>query len=656
MDPFSIAIIVTCLSVGCVLVYLFKFDFDRRQQQQSLNSNKLMQSKKVNNKVAKVHQQHNSSLKSPIVKKQVPLVEIALTETNTQLDTNSNVIAKHTSNKPQQQLSSSQPVKVTTSSNNSTTKAQQAAKVVKKKENISLTNGTTKKENSIMVFEDDPEFAKDEVDSSILMGVFNPSAHCTKSQTKTTKKTGNLSEFKQSKKNIAQANNYNSSILTEHYPLNANNSTSYSSEQLFNIISSTRLSKDEVELAVEALLNKLESVESNWKQPKSDPIQRLKNQVRDLESALLMETHNHEQTKARISELKSQVQNEKSATASAKDELMKLRKELNLSNLTLEQARSDLSRQQLIQKQIKEETGKVINNLEQDKSQLQALLSNSSVKDDLELAKLRQEYDEKLDRLQTYKLSNQAMSEKIQELENKLHNTEIQFDNLRSNKQQENYEACAKINELEADRSALDKALKHHMSKLKEVSESNILLEESVGKLQLINENQEDMLKRLQDNRQMNEASMKRTLAEMEKELKELQTRLSANSINQDERLRKEMSHVERELSNADQREQKLVSEMKELREGLGALLPNYIKNVDLQLHGDDWVRQYINAVKQLAITVEELKSVSNNNNTDDSVMESPEIRKSADKSTLTLQTNGRVGSPVSNGRASKGK
>lgn len=146
----------------------------------------------------------------------------------------------------------------------------------------------------------------------------------------------------------------------------------------------------------------------------------------------------------------------------------------------------------------------------------------------------------------------------------------------------------------------------------------------------------------------------------MEQELRELQEKLSAKSATSDERLRKEINQFERELNDAGQREQKLASEVRQLREGLSELFPDL--RPDEQNNADDWVHKYLLALKQLAQTVDDLRRVNDNNNNImhnnnvDRPCESPSKRSVVDKSTLTLQTNGissRVGSPTSNGRSS---
>lgn len=638
MDSISVAIIVTVLSLGSVLVYLFQSDFERRQrsklQQSGSSSSRRANSKQLDGKlqVSKLASAGSKQVPSDTAQADPQL-------STTTVTTNSN------SNNTNQTFGNSKG-HTNLSENNAkgnTKGPQTATKVAKNKRDNNQTatiDVASVKTNPVVDETRGMDPSMDELDSSILMSVFSQPHSKLAKQVASNKKSHSPppppSEKKQSRK-----------ALSSQKP-------DYSPQQLLSMIAASTLSKDEVELAIEMLLNKVESGESDWKQPKSDPLRRLKNQLRDNELALQAEQQNHDYTRAHLTELKGQLQGEKLLNNSMKEELSAFKKEFNFVKLALEQARDDLSKQQLLRKKLNEDSVQIVQKLEQEKTQLQTLMANSSSVNENENCKLREELNEKMGQLRNYELSNHAMAEKTQKLENKLCKLELQLEQLRSSKQHDDYEACAKINELESDRSHLDKTVKDHVARLREVCETNNLLEKSVKELQLINSRQEDMLKRLRDERHVNEASMKRTLCEMEHELKELQTKLSANSASQDERLRKEMSQAERNLSDADEREQRLHAELKELRDGLSALLPIEIKPNQVDKSNgrpENWVQQYLAAFKQLSKTVEEMKESNNNH-------DSP-IKSTIDKSTSTLHTNGnssRQGSPTSNGRSSRGK
>lgn len=660
MDAISIAVAVTILSVGLTLVYLFKSDYESRQKKInniSSNNNHNDTNRKVNNK-------KDAKLVSPnpgiiLATKQVPLAAVIQHpppapqhHTSSATSINNNCISnnKHTQSVKN---NSNQLSKETTRSNqqhHTKTKIHSASNGNRKTEILQSIDLLDSQSTNDGVRGTDPSI--DELDTSVILGMLaNPLNIKLQATNKVVKKTA---------PSIQNQTNYSfnhppSLINEKKLPSSRNRkqNSDYSTEQLFNIIAASNLSKDEVELAVETLLNKIESGESDWKQPKGDPLQRLKNQLRESESALSVEIQNHEQTRARLQELKLQLQGEKSSNSQVREELMKLRQEFGVVSLGLEQTRGDLSKQQILNKKLNEESSQVVAKLEQEKAHLQNLLTNNSGKDS-ELSKVRNQLEEKNGQLKRFELSNQALGEKLHELESKLRNNEAQLEKLRSSKQHDDYEFGAKISELESDRKQLEKALKDHVARLKEASETNHMLEKSIKELQIVSNNQEELLKRSRDERHINETSMKRTLYEMEQELKELQAKLTSNSASNDERLRQKVSQVELELSEADQREQKLMSDFKELRAGLSTLLPNYIDTSKLQVQGEDWVHHYLDALKQLAKTVDELREVNNNNS-----LPSTPTKKSVDKSTLTIRTNGassRVNSPTNNGRASKGK
>lgn len=626
------AIIVTVLSVGSVLVYLFQSDYERRQRSKLQLAGGTF--KKANNKQLDGKLQVSKPIS--VGSKQVP-TEIAQATTQTFTTNNSN------SNNANQALGNSRghimSENVIQNAKNSSKPQQTTTKVAKNKINSAEQSAPTKTTTNGVDETRGTDPSLDELDSSVLLSVFGQSQNKHVASKQSIKKTHSSPPPPEKKASRKVSNSHKAD---------------YSPEQLLTIIAASTLSKDEVELAIEMLLNKVESGESNWKQPKSDPLRRLKSQLRDSELALQTETQNHDYTRAHLNELKSQLQNERSTNGAMKEELSGLKKEFAFINMALEQSRDELTKQQTLRKKLNDDRAQVVQKLEQEKAQLQNMLANSNV-NETEICKLRDEVNEKMGQVQHYELSNHAMAEQIQKLESKLCKAELQLDQLRSSKQHDDYEACAKITELESDRSRLDKNVRDHVARLREVCETNNLLEKSVKELQLINNRQEDMLKRLRDERHVNEASMKRTLCEMEHELKELQTKLSANSASHDERLRKEINQAERELSDADEREQRLQAEMKELREGLSALLPAEVKQANqldvLNGRSGNWIQQYLAAFKQLSKTVEELKESNNN-------LDSPS-KSTIDKSTSTVLTNGnisRVGSPTSNGRSSRGK
>lgn len=438
----------------------------------------------------------------------------------------------------------------------------------------------------------------------------------------------------------------------------------YSSEQLFKMLAASCLSKEEVEMAVEMLLNKLESGEAQWNQPKNDPLMKLKNQLRESEAALVTESHNHDQARARLAELKQQLQSEKTLKAQAAEELAGLKRELGEVSASLEKARAEVLNQRSSQHRAEEEKLKLISKLEQENSHLQALMANNSNGD--ELQRLSHELDEKLDRLHRSERANEGLCKKNQELETRLRNAETQLNEMEAKKRSGDYEACTRIAELESDRVALEKALKNHMARLNEVLAANSILEKSLNDAHVLNSQQDDMIKRLHEERHINEKSLQRALCEMETELRTLHEQLSNKSAISEERHRKQLDQFEKELIDAGQREQKLNGKMRQLRDGLSELFPDLNANV-VQTSPDDWVHQYLVALKRLTITVDELRRTNNgnslnqgnDNDSEHSNRSTPSKRSGIDKSTLTSNANGkssRVGSPTSNGRSSRGE
>jgi hypothetical protein len=497
------------------------------------------------------------------------------------------------------------------------------------------------------------EPSADELDSSVLLEVFNP----TKAGMNAAMKRKQTTTQRQPKNNAGPRKRHSSD----------GNHPTYSSEQLFKMIAASSLSSDEVEMAVETLLNKLESGETDWQKPKSDPLHRLKNQLRDSETALSTEIQNHEQTRARIAELKAQLQNERSTRNSTGEELTKIKKDLITINSALERAHNELSKQRMLHEKACDESSKIISKLEEDNVRLQNLLAGSNVYHD-ELSKLRHEFNENVEQLQRYETANESLRKRIHELESNLRAADVHLGRMREEKQQDDYEACAKISKLESDRGALEKALKDNIIRLNEVLETKKLLEKSLNEAQISCAHKEEVIKRLNEEKHNNETSMKRALFEMEQELRMLHERLSSKMATDDERFRQELNQFERELTDAGQREQKLKLKMKQLREGLSELFPDLMNNSNNnseQTNSDDWVHHYLNALKQLTATVDELRRSKGNeqrqskecaDDDEQSSLNSPSKRSV--KSSL-LYTNGkssRVGSPTSNGRSSRGE
>lgn len=643
MDPLSIGIIVTVLSLGTVLLYLFNVDFAKRRGRKTLHGSdgNMVTSKKSKGKnnpttqsQAAVKQQQQNGIGSPNSKRSPPLVAVASNNSgrSSAKSCPSSEENKHGQNIPD--LIAGHEPKI----QNGQTRQQQISnsnKNVKKRD--------TKQANFVEVSQFEP--SPDELDSSIAMGVFNQSSSGAK-QTRSNKSVSKRQSIPFNEESF------------EGYPDRGGGSASpsYCPEQLFTMIAASNLSRDEVEIAVEMLLNKIDSGDSDWKKPKSDPVERLKNQLRESENVLAIEIQNHEQTRARLAELKNQLQIERQSLNKSEEEMMKLKKELGVANLALEQSRVDLSRLQLVLKQRSEENSRVISRLEQEKMQMQALLTeDTTTNGDQEV--LRAKLDEKLVQLQRYELSQQKMSERMAELESKLRVADHLVDELRASKQHDDYEASAKISELKSDRIQLDKGLKDQVTRFKEVSEANSLLSRTINELKSINSRQDEMLKQMTDERQIHELSMKRTLQEMELELKELQRKLNANTVpsRQDEKVLLRDGIANHDQMGVD-REQKLISEMNQLREGLANLFPDAVKpSSDTDgAATNSWVRSYVVALKQLSKTLDELKEPNNNVKSESPT--SPKKPLTTNNRTTLTTPRKKTPSQVNNGRSSRGK
>jgi len=450
----------------------------------------------------------------------------------------------------------------------------------------------------------------DELDSSISIGVFNPKSN----QTQPKQRGPSM------KKNERKRHN---SDRTDH--------SIYSSERLFSMIAASSLSKDEIEIAIETLLDKQESGESDWRQAKGDPLHKLRSQLHDVETALVSETKKHEQTRSRLNELNLELQAERTSRQSIHEESSKLKLELASANLALEETADNLRRQCSIRDEMKEEHRQMVETLERENANLKSLLAGQTEREE-NLSSLQRELEERRSLVQQYELSNANLSNRLQDLEAKLSATEIQLDIHRSNRQQEEYETCARINELESDRMALERALKDQAARFKEVSEAKNLMENRLKELQIVNCKQDDMLKRLQDEREVKELSMSRTLCEMEAELRELHGKLSAKVASNDESLRQELIHFEHELSNAGQRERNLTARIEQLKDGLAELFPE-LRSSESNGRQEDWIHKYLAALKLLGATVEELRRRAHQGGADNSTFRDGER---SDKSTLT--------------------
>lgn len=620
MDLLTVIIIVATLLLGAVLLFAINVDFAKNKKATKVNGasgSPIVKKMKNKNSHSQSGKQSTSCIGSPLLKKSAM--------NNNSSDT------KHTRIPEEKKADQNIPDLLVGQETKVNLKQQLAAtgKAARGKKE-------PKQAKSNEVLEFGP--SSDELDTSVAMEIFNHNcAKQTRGSKLASSKQSISFEDTESFENL-------SGTLRPTTP-------SYSSEQLFAMIAASNLSKDEIECTIEMLLEKINSDDhSDWKKPKNDPIERLKNQLRDNENILSVEIQNHEQTRARLVELKSQLQIERQSLTKNDEELAKLRKELSIADLALEQLRADLSRMQSVLKQRDEESSKIISRVEQEKMQLQNILANDSSRTG-DFESLRAKYDEKCLHLKQYELSQQKFNERIADLESKLLVSEHLIDELRATKQHDDYEASAKISELKSDRMQLDKALKDQTVRLKEESETNLCLCKTVNELRLTNRKQDVMLKQMTDERQIHEASMKRTLQEMELELKELQQKLNANASmsQQDEsRARRDDSA----MSIGGEQEQKLISEMNQLRDGLAALFPDAVKPTpDSKANGTDWVAGYLVALKQLSKTLDELKESNNNNN-----CESTSPKKSmTDKATLTpRKKRENSSSPNSNGRSSR--
>lgn len=604
MDSISIVIIVTVLSLGSALVYIFKSDFEKRKR--SLLSHHSNSNKTAIVNQSRKHPQHSKLQQARLQSNQKPAT----------LPSKQQNVPHH-----QQQPDSTKSASISGK--------QPASQKPRKASTSSL--ASQQQQPEVRPSPSDSarglEPSMDELDSSILLEVFDPTQNIDRAaaeQQQSAKHQENLvlaTQQQQHSKSTKNRSAKKNSIIARADLLNDTND--YSSDQLFKIIAACNLSKEEIELAVETLLNKIELGETTasstatnattttndagsdgWKQPKNDPLQRLRNQLKDTETALSIEIQNHELTRARLCELKNALQLEKSSSGSNKEELSKLKKELDIVNVALEQSRLDLTKQQaIIQKQLKEENIKLLNKLDQQQLQVQNFINQLAGKDN-ELLGLKRDLDEKCKLLSLAEDKTGQLEKLAKELELKLSQQENHVGQLKKLKQQEEYELLTKLNDVESDKLRLEKILKDRVENLNETLATNNLLEKSVKELQLINARQEDMLTRLRDERHLDEESMKRTLTEMDSELKELQNKLllKGESKQQDQQMN----------GNGDRQKDRLMLELRQLREGLASLIPELKDKVELSLADDgssDWVQQYLSAIKQLGKTVDELKS-----------------------------------------------
>lgn len=624
MDSISIIIIVTVLSLGSALVYLFKSDFEKRKRSLLSSNNKAIQQQQ------RKHSQHHSRQQTSNKTNQKPTATTSASKQNVPQQQPEAKANKHSASK-----------KISTSSM------------------TSLPETLTGQCESIR----GPEPSIDELDSSILLKVFDPTENLpsdrTKHQVESFKHQENLSLMSQQQPKSAVRSKFGkkNSLIAKNQDSLLDQSNDYSSDQLFKMIAASNLSKEEIELAVETLLNKSDlgetvmtatttnGVDTNgtdgWRQPKNDPLQKLKNQLKDTETALSIEIQNHELTRARLCELKDALQTEKFSSVTSKDELSKLKKELDIVNLALEQSRSDLSKQQsIVQKKLKEENIKLLNKFEQQQLQIQNFVNQLANKDN-EVLSLHKDLEEKCKLLALNENKNEQLEKLLKEMEVKLNQQENHVEQFKKLRQQDEYELLAKLNEIESDKLRLEKILKDRMENLNESLKANNLLEKSVKELQLINSRQEDMLTRLRDERHLDEESMKRTLDEMQSELKELQNKLL---LKDDQQTRQQQMH------NGDGGDKnKLILELKQLREGLASLIPELKDKVELNFEEGttDWVQQYLLAIKQLGKTVDELKSQTSLD-TGNVSLSSPSPSPTSSPSKKSMNGGFRVKSPVS--------
>lgn len=222
---------------------------------------------------------------------------------------------------------------------------------------------------------------------------------------------------------------------------------------------------------------------------------------------------------------------------------------------------------------------------------------------------------------------------KVQELELILKTKDAKIEELVSNKKKSELEAGERI-------KLVCKNLNEQMARFEVVVEANKTLEKSVIDLRCVNKRQEELIKQLQGERAVYESQMRQTLNEMSFELRELQSRLSANSELKE-------TKTNNEVIEMAQREKELRSEMRRLRRSLSALFPGikvngkpYDENSD-----SNWAGLYIAALKQLSSNVEDLSKAHHND-----ISMSP-TKKSQD----STGNSPRTGSPTSNGRSSRG-
>lgn len=222
---------------------------------------------------------------------------------------------------------------------------------------------------------------------------------------------------------------------------------------------------------------------------------------------------------------------------------------------------------------------------------------------------------------------------KVQELELILKTKDAKIEELVSNKKKSELDARERI-------KLVCKNLNEQVARFEVVVEANKTLEKSVIDLRCVNKRQEELIKQLQGERAVYESQMRQTLNEMSFELRELQSRLSANSELKE-------TKTNNEVIEMAQREKELRSEMRRLRRSLSALFPGIKVNGKLYDENSDsnWAGLYIAALKQLSSNVEDLSKAHHND-----ISMSP-TKKSQD----STGNSPRTGSPTSNGRSSRG-
>lgn len=285
---------------------------------------------------------------------------------------------------------------------------------------------------------------------------------------------------------------------------------------------------------------------------------------------------------------------------------------------------------------------------------------------------------------------NESSSQALQGLRLQLEDSKLQLVKERQDSERKVSDLQVKVEDQLQQISRYELSSQILSERVEELDASLKLAQSTIEKLQLERQKGEQEVAN-------NEATMRRTLSEMEYELRELEAKLNVSSRN--EQLRKEK--LEKEIDSVGKREQRLLANMRQLREGLASLLPNLKLNqvvaeaqesaatATISESGEDWIQHYLAAVKQLAKTVDELQEINNNNNSkinignynnlsNQSANSSPTssppdspTKSLADKSTLTTLSSGvysnrssmaasstrskRVGSPLQvSGRTSK--